>query len=97
MPTLEALRLEKRDQIIEIAARHGDRNLRVFGSVARGESHEGSDLDLPIEWEPGRSLFDQVHLVEDLQALLGVRVDVATERSLHRLLKNRILREAVPL
>lgn len=97
MPTLEALRLEKRDQILKIAARHGARNLRVFGSVARGESHEGSDLDLLIEWEPGRSLFDQVHLVEDLQALLGVRVDVATERSLHRLLKNRILREAVPL
>lgn len=97
MATLEALRAEKRDQILQIANSHGARNIRVFGSVARGESHTGSDLDLLIEWEPGRSLLDHAHLKLDLQDLLGVNVDVATEGSLHRLLRDQILREAVPL
>lgn len=95
--TLEVLCVTKRDEILRIAGLHGARNVRVFGSVARGESSAGSDLDLLIEWEPGRSLFDQVHLTQELQELLGVRVDIATERSLHPTLRHRILREAVPL
>src|SRR2546423_13991148 len=72
-------------------------NLRVFGSVARGESNEGSDLDLLVAWEPGRSLLDHSGLVQDLQELLGIKVHVGTEKSLHWYVRDRILREATPL
>ena len=97
MVTLSALRDEKRPEILRLAARHGAKNLRVFGSVARGEATESSDLDLLVEWEPGRSLLDHVRLVQDLEALLNTRVEIGTERSLHRLVRDRILNEATPL
>ncbi|HZO55337.1 MAG TPA: nucleotidyltransferase family protein [Bryobacteraceae bacterium] len=97
MVTLSALRDEKRPEILRLAARHGAKNLRVFGSVARGEATESSDLDLLVEWEPGRSLLDHVRLVQDLEALLNTRVEIGTERSLHRLVRDRILSEATPL
>ena len=77
--------------------RRGARNLRVFGSVARGEANEDSDLDLLVEWEPGRSLLDHAGLVQDLQELLGMKVHVGTEKSLHWYVRDRILREATPL
>ena len=57
MLTLESLR-EHKDEILRLAEKHGARNVRVFGSVARGDAKESSDLDLLVEWEPGRSLFD---------------------------------------
>ena len=69
----------------------------MFGSVARGEAKEGSDLDLLVEWEPDRSLLDHAGLVEDLQELLGMKVHVGTEKSLHWYVRDRILREATPL
>ena len=72
-------------------------DLRVFGSVARGEAKEDSDLDLLVAWEPGRSLMDHAGLVEDLQELLGMKVHVGTEKSLHWYVRDRILREATPL
>ena len=97
MVTLSALRDEKRPEILRLAARHGAKNLRVFGSVARGEATESSDLDLLVEWEPRRSLLDHVRLVQDLEALLNTRVEIGTERSLHRLVRDRILSEATPL
>ena len=97
MVTLETLRSERRADILRLAARHGARDLRVFGSVARGESREASDLDLLVEWEPGRSLMDHARLVLDLQDLLGARVHVGTERSLHWYARERILQEATPL
>ena len=62
MVTLEVLRSEKRVEVIRLSE-HGARNLRVFGSVARGESRDTSDVDLLVEWEPGRSLLDHVELV----------------------------------
>jgi predicted nucleotidyltransferase len=74
MVTLETLRVERRNEILRLAGRHGARSLRVFGSVARGEANENSDLDLLVAWEPGRSLLDHAGLVQDLQDLLGVRV-----------------------
>ena len=83
---------EKRPEILRIAAKHGARNLRLFGSVARGEDHEGSDVDLLAEIS---GLGEQVALKEDLQHLLGVNVDVMT--SPHRYLRERILEEAIPL
>ncbi len=97
MLTLNTLRAERRADILRLAEQHGACNLRVFGSVARGEANEGSDLDLLVDWEPGRSLLDHVGLVQDLEELLGVKVHVGTERSLHWYVRDRILSEATPL
>lgn len=87
----------KREEILRIAAKHGARNVRVFGSVARGEADEQSDVDFLVDMEPGRSLFDMGGLLMDLQALLGREVDVATERSLKPRIRGRVLHEAVSL
>jgi uncharacterized protein len=97
MVTLDTLRAERREEILRLAARHGAHNLRVFGSVARGEANESSDLDLLVAWEPGRSLLDHAGLVQDLQQLLGIKVHVGTEKSLHWYVRDRILREATVL
>ena len=97
MISLETLRSERRDEIQPLAARRGAQNLRIFGSVARGEANAASDLDLLVSWEPGRSLLDHAGLVQDLQDLLGVKVHVGTEKSLHWYVRDRVLREATPL
>lgn len=97
MLSLEALRSEHRDDILRLAKRRGAQNVRVFGSVARGEANENSDLDLLVAWEPGRSLLDHAGLVQGLEVLLGVKVHLGTEQSLHWYVRDRILREATPL
>ena len=97
MFTLGTLRTHNRDEILQLAARRGALNVRVFGSVARGEANENSDLDLLVDWEPGRSLLDHSGLVQDLQELLGVKVHLGTEKSLHWYVRDRILREATAL
>src|SRR6266568_3781462 len=97
MLTLQRLRDEKREMILRIAAGRGAHDVRVFGSVARGDASENSDLDLLVAWEPGRSLMDHAGLVQDLQELLGMKVHVGTEKSLHWYVRDRILREATPL
>jgi hypothetical protein len=86
-----------RESILKAATRHGARNVRVFGSAARGEDDPSSDLDLLVELEPGRTLLDLGGLVSDLEALLGVPVDVVTEKGLRRRIRDRVLGEAVPL
>lgn len=88
---------EKREEILRIAASHGARNVRVFGSVARGDAEESSDIDLLVDMEPGRSLLDRGELIADLRDLLGRKVDVVTEEGVYWLLKRRILKEARPL
>ena len=88
---------EKRNEVMDLAARHGARDLRIFGSVARDESGPESDLDLLVKMEEGRSLFDLSALVLDLRELLGVKVDVVSEDGLYWLLRRRILKEARPL
>jgi predicted nucleotidyltransferase len=88
---------EKRDAILSLAARYGARNVRVFGSVARGEADERSDVDFLVEMEPGRSLLDLGGLLMDLRELLGRKVDIVTERGLKPRLRARVLKEAVPL
>lgn len=93
---IQALR-EKREEILQIAAKHGARKVRIFGSVARGEADALSDLDLLVEMEPGRSLLDLGGLLMDLQDLLGCRVDIVTEKGLRERIRNRVLREAVAL
>lgn len=87
----------KRQEILAIAAKHGARNLRVFGSVARGEARLESDLDILVEMEPGRSLMDHVALMQDLEDLLQRKVDVVSERALHWYIRDRVLAEATPL
>ena len=86
-----------REEIKRVASQHGAGNLRIFGSVARGEAGPDSDVDLLVDLEPGRSLFDHAALVVALEALLGRRVDVAVERGLRPRVRERVLREAVPL
>jgi predicted nucleotidyltransferase len=95
--TLQELRTTRRDEILRIAARRGARNIRVFGSVARGESDAASDIDFLVDLEPGRSLFDLSGLLIDLEAVLQSEVDVVTERGLRMRIRERVLREAVPL
>jgi len=87
----------KRDEILSIAAKYGAHNVRIFGSVARGEAGSESDLDVLVELEPGRSLMDHAGLILDLQELLGCKVDVVTEKGLRSRLRERILAEAVTL
>jgi predicted nucleotidyltransferase len=96
MGSMELLK-EKRDAVIALAARHGAGNLRVFGSVSRGDAGPESDIDLLVKMEEGRSLLDLSALVLDLQDLLGVRMDVVSEDGLYWLLRRRILKEAKPL
>lgn len=86
-----------RDEILAIAARHGARDIRVFGSAARGDAAEHSDIDLLVSAGPETSPWFPVGLVQELEALLGRDVDVVTEESLYWLLRRRILREAKPL
>ena len=85
----------KREQILRLASKYGARNVRIFGSVARGEAGADSDLDLLVELEAGRSLLDHVALIQDLEDLLGRKVDVVTERALHWYIRDQVLAEAV--
>ena len=94
---VDQLLQEKRAAILHLAAKHGARNVRVFGSVARHEANEQSDIDFLVDMEPGRSLMDQGGLLMDLRELLGREVDVVTEKGLYWLLRRRILKEARPL
>ena len=87
----------KREEILRIAAKHGAHNVRVFGSVARGEADDKSDVDFLVEMDPGRSLFDLGGLLIDLENLLGRHVDVITERGLKPRIRTRVLNEAVAL
>jgi hypothetical protein len=93
---IEVLR-SRRSEVLATAARHGASNVRVFGSAARGEEGVDSDIDLLVELEAGRSLFDLSRLIADLRQLLDRDVDVVTEDGLYWLLRRRILREARPL
>ena len=87
----------QRQAILRIAQIYGAKNLRIFGSVARGEDDDKSDLDLLVELEPGRSLFDLGGLAIDLQELLGCSVDVVTEKGLKQRIRDRVLQEAIEL
>jgi predicted nucleotidyltransferase len=94
---LDELLTRERDEILRIAAHYGATNIRVFGSAARGEAEEDSDIDFLVELEPGRSIFDLAALTTDLEILLGRRVDVVPDDGIYWLLRRRILKEAQPL
>ena len=93
---LESIRRYRRE-ILDAAARHGARNVRVFGSVARGDDDEGSDVDVLIDVEPGRTLLDVIAFEQELQQLLGRKVEVLTDGGLSPYLQQRILAEAASL
>ena len=96
MVTLNTLRQEKRAEILRLAETHGARNVRVFGSVVRADNRQDSDVDLLVEFDTGKTLFDLIGLKLDLENLLGVTVDVVTPNSL-RYIRDRVLAEALPL
>lgn len=87
----------KRPEILHLAQAHGAHNVRIFGSVARGEAHADSDIDFLVEMENGRSLLDLIELSQNLEALLQRKVDVLTDKGLSPYLEQRILAEAVLL
>jgi len=93
--TTEQLVKRKREEILRVSAQHGARNVRIFGSVARGEADEASDIDFLVEMEPGRSLLDLGGLQVELESLLGRHVDVVTVRGLKARIRSTVLREAV--
>lgn len=88
---------EHRDRILDLARQHGARNVRVFGSAVRNETHAGSDIDLLVDLEPDATLIDLGSLLVDLEELLGCRVDIVTPASLHNAIRDQVLREAAPL
>ncbi len=95
-PTLDELR-KRREQIIALASKRGARNVRVFGSVARGDAAAGSDVDFVVDFDSGRSLMDHGELVMDLEEILGCRVDVVSARGLRDRFRQHVLADAVPL
>lgn len=100
MPIDELIR-EKREEILAIAAQHGASNVRIFGSVARGEaredSREDSDVDFLVEIAPDRSLLNRIALVQSLEDLLKRKVDVVKLENLHERIRDRVIQEAIPL
>lgn len=89
--------LQKRADILVVAARHGARNVRVFGSCARGQAGHKSDVDLLVRLDDDRSLIDHVALIRELEELLGCRVDVVSEEAIDPRIRERVLAEVVSL
>ncbi|HZJ84956.1 MAG TPA: nucleotidyltransferase family protein [Syntrophomonadaceae bacterium] len=96
MTTLQELKSQKAN-ILAIAKKNGAKNVRVFGSVSKGEAKRNSDIDFLVEFDKGRSLFDLINMKLELEDLLGSEVDIVTENSLHKMIASRIIREAVQL
>ncbi|WP_225073898.1 nucleotidyltransferase family protein [Desulfuromonas sp. CSMB_57] len=89
--------VRNKEDILAIARRYHAANVRLFGSVARGEDQEESDIDLLVDFLPGSTLLDQVGLMQELSSKLERRVDVVSARALNKHLRQRVLNEAVPL
>jgi hypothetical protein len=87
----------RRNEILDLAGRYGAKNVRIFGSAARGEGGPASDVDLLVDMEKGRNLLDLVGFWQDLEELLGRRVDVITDGGMSPYLRERIYAEALPL
>jgi uncharacterized protein len=88
---------EQRGKMLQIAAHHGAEDVRVFGSIVRGDARPDSDVDVLVNLEPGRSLLDIVALKQDLEDLLGCRVDVVTEAAISPYIREKVLEEAIAL
>lgn len=88
---------EKRLEILNIAKMYGASNIRIFGSVARGEANSNSDIDFLMDIESGKNLLDRIALIQDLEDLLGCQVDIAKPENLHESIKEKVLQEAITL
>lgn len=97
MVTLDTLRREKRSEILRLASIHGCRNVRLFGSVVSGENRPGSDVDILVDMDAGRTIFDLAGFMGDVRELLGTEVDVVESRSIHPYIRDRVLAEAIGL
>jgi hypothetical protein len=97
MTSIDRVFGKHRTEVLRIAAHHGARNLRIFGSVARNEDEAASDIDILVDLEPGRTLLDLVAVKQDLEDLLGREIDVLTEAALSPYLRDAVLKEAVRL
>ena len=97
MMGIQELLKAKRNEILGLTAKHGATKVRLIGSVARKEDTQESDIDFLVEMEPGRSLLDHAALILDLEALLGRKVDIASDRGLRPRVRERVLKEAIPL
>lgn len=86
---------EKREEIVKIARKYGAYNIRIFGSVARGENNNDSDLDLLVDIESGRSLLDRIALMQELEDVLGCKVDVVKSQNLPLLIRDKVMNEAI--
>ncbi|TXT23566.1 MAG: nucleotidyltransferase [Rhodocyclaceae bacterium] len=95
-PSIEQLKAQ-RQEILQLAARYGAKNVRIFGSIVRGDADADNDVDFLVELEPGRSLLDLGGLLVDLQGLLRCDVDVVTVKGLRERIRPRVLREAVSI
>jgi predicted nucleotidyltransferase len=94
MTPLEKIKAH-RQEILDLAKKYGASNIRIFGSVARGEARPDSDYDFLIELEPGRSAFEIGGLLMDLQDLLGAKVDIVTDKGLNKHIREKVLKEAI--
>lgn len=96
--SLKSLLKDKRTEILEIAAKHGAFNVRVFGSLATGKERDNSDIDFLIDYNPEKvTSWFPGGLLMDLQDLLGCKVDIVTEDGISHLIRDRVLKEAKPL
>ena len=95
--SMDELITQYREQILALAAEHGAFNVRVFGSVARGDDRPDSDIDILVDFEPGRDYFDQAGLLGDLRDLIGRPVDVIREPDLRERIKDEVLAQAIAI
>lgn len=96
MVTMDDIR-SRREDILRISAKHGARNVRIFGSVVRGQATEGSDIDVLVHMDEDRSLLDQIALMHELEDLLGCKVDVVEDDAVYRQIRDRVLSESMAL
>jgi predicted nucleotidyltransferase len=87
----------RREEILRVTGSHGAHNVRVFGSVARGQSKETSDVDFLVTMDADRSLLDHIAIIRELEKLLGCHVDVVSDDALHHTIRDRVLAEGLPL
>jgi len=94
---IDAIIKKNRNEILRISTRYGAKEIKIFGSALRGEAKGNSDVDLLVELEPGRSLLDIIAIKQDLEDLLGCKVDIVTEAALSPYIKDEVLNQAVRL